>query len=191
MTALSSVEGQANLPRYFASVFDAAKGMEAGRLDFVLPDGRRFRADGKEPGPVAELRIHNPDIFARLIREGDLGFSEAYLEGWWSTPDLQAFMDLVHVAGDDLLRRFPGMGLVRLFERLRFWLATATQAAGEEEHLLSLRSRQRFLRPLARRHDDLFLGPVPHRSGKPRGRADGEIRQHGRPDGRRARRSCA
>jgi cyclopropane-fatty-acyl-phospholipid synthase len=127
MTALSSVEGQANLPRYFASVFDAAKGMEAGRLDFVLPDGRRFRADGKAPGPVAELQIHNPDIFARLIREGDLGFSEAYLENWWSTPDLQAFMDLVHVAGDDLYDGFPGMGLVRAFERLRFWLASNTR----------------------------------------------------------------
>jgi hypothetical protein len=57
-----------------------------GRLDFVLPDGRRFRAEGREPGHVAEVTIHNPDCFARLIREGDLGFSDAYLEGWWSTP---------------------------------------------------------------------------------------------------------
>ena len=47
------------------------------------------------PGLVAEIEIHNPDLFARLIREGDLGFCDAYLDGWWSTPDLQAFLDLI------------------------------------------------------------------------------------------------
>jgi hypothetical protein len=59
---------------------------------------------------VAELHIHNPDIFARLIREGDLGFCEAYLDGWWSTPDLQAFMDLVHADNEEVYDGFPGMG---------------------------------------------------------------------------------
>ena len=66
--------------------------------------------------------IHNPEVFARLIREGDLGFSDAYLEHWWSTPDLQAFMDWVHADNDDLYDGFPGMGLVRFYEKLRFWL---------------------------------------------------------------------
>ncbi|MFN3146332.1 MAG: class I SAM-dependent methyltransferase [Paracoccaceae bacterium] len=122
MDVLTTTKGQADLPRYFTPVFEAAQGMERGRLDFVLPDGRRFRAETAAPGPVAELIIHNPDIFARLIREGDLGFCEAYLDGWWSTPDLQAFMDLVHVAGDDLYDGFPGMGLLRTFERVRFWM---------------------------------------------------------------------
>ena len=119
MEALTTTAGQRDLPRYFGPVFDTARGMEAGRLDFVLPDGRRFRADGAGPGPVAELHVHDADLFARLIREGDMGFSEAYLEGSWSTPDLQAFMDLVHVAGDDIYDGFPGMGLLRMFERAR------------------------------------------------------------------------
>ena len=74
------------------------------------------------PGPVAEMHIHNPDLFARLIREGDLGFCDAYLDEWWSTPDLQAFMDFVHADNDELYDGFPGMGLVRAYEQLRFWL---------------------------------------------------------------------
>ena len=119
---LTDTKAQDNLPRYFARVFDAACDMNTGRLDFVLPDGRRFRAEGRNPGPVAELHIHNPDIFSRLIREGDLGFCEAYLDEWWSTPDLQAFMDLVHADNDDLYDGFPGMSLVRAYERMRFWL---------------------------------------------------------------------
>ena len=122
MTVLTTTKGQAGLPRYFARVFDVSCGMAHGRLDFVLPDGRRFRAEGRAPGPVADLVIHNPDIFARLIRDGDLGFCEAYVEGWWSSPDLQAFMDLVHADNDEIYDGFPGMSLVRAFERLRFWI---------------------------------------------------------------------
>ena len=121
MTVLTDHHGQRDLPRYFGPVFETAKQIRTGRLDIVLDDGRQFRVEGPEPGPVAEVHIHNREVFARLIREGDLGFSEAYVEGWWSTPDLQAFMDLLNQ--DDVVQNgYPGMGLVRLYERLRFWL---------------------------------------------------------------------
>ncbi|WP_375257638.1 class I SAM-dependent methyltransferase [Citreimonas sp.] len=119
---LTKTENEPNLPRYFARVFALAQEMNAGRADFVLPDGRRFRAEGKNPGPVAEIHIHNPDLFARLIREGDLGFCEAYMDGWWSTPDLMAFMDLVHTDNDHIYDGFPGQRLVRAYEQLRFLL---------------------------------------------------------------------
>ena len=122
MTILTTTKGQTGLPRYFGAVFDVTSRMQNGRLDFVLPDGRRFRAEGPNAGPVAELEIVNTDIFARLIREGDLGFCEAYVEGWWLTPDLQAFMDLVHAGNDEIYDGFPGMKLLRAFENLRHWL---------------------------------------------------------------------
>ncbi|MEM8978224.1 MAG: cyclopropane-fatty-acyl-phospholipid synthase family protein [Pseudomonadota bacterium] len=118
----TSTAGQKNLPRYFAQAFEMAKRISHGRLDVVLPDGRVFRAQGSKPGPVAEMRVENADLFSRLIREGDLGFSDAYLDGWWSTPDLQAFMDFVHADNTEIYDGFPGMGLVRAYERLRFWL---------------------------------------------------------------------
>ncbi|MEP3638653.1 MAG: cyclopropane-fatty-acyl-phospholipid synthase family protein [Paracoccaceae bacterium] len=122
MTVLKTTAGQKDLPRYFARVFAMTKGMNKGRIDFVLSDGRVFRAEGRNPGPVAELRIHHADLFARLIREGDLGFCDAYLDEWWSTPDLQAFMDLVHADNDDIYDGFPGQVLLRMYEKFRFWL---------------------------------------------------------------------
>ncbi|UWQ76411.1 cyclopropane-fatty-acyl-phospholipid synthase family protein [Leisingera sp. M658] len=118
----TSVEGQKDLPRYFAAVFAKVKAMEVGQLDIHLPDGRIFSANGRDPGPTADLHIRNPDCFARLIREGDLGFADAYLEGWWSTSDLQAFMDLVHMGANTVYDGFPGQGLARAYERFRFWL---------------------------------------------------------------------
>ncbi|MES2915884.1 MAG: cyclopropane-fatty-acyl-phospholipid synthase family protein [Pseudomonadota bacterium] len=123
MDVLTTVKGQTGLPRYFAATFDAATRIGEGRVDFVLPDGRRFRVEGKVPGIAAEVQVVNADLFARLVREGDLGFCDAYLDGWWTTPDLQAFMDLMqrqanNVVGDG----FPGLRLVRAYERMRFWL---------------------------------------------------------------------
>lgn len=122
MTVLTTTKGQTGLPRYFAQTFDIASRLQHGQLDFVMPDGRRFRAAGPLPGPVAEIVMHDPDIFARLIREGDLGFCEAYLEGGWETPDLQAFMDLMHADNQAVYDGFPGLGLLRAYEKMRHWM---------------------------------------------------------------------
>jgi cyclopropane-fatty-acyl-phospholipid synthase len=122
-----SIDGHKNLPRYFTQVFEAAKDMRNGILDFKMPDGRIFRAKAKGPGPVAQIDVHNPDVFARLIREGDLGFCDAYLDQWWSTPDLMAFMDLIHADNDELYDGFPGMAFVRAYEKMRFWLQRNTK----------------------------------------------------------------
>ncbi len=119
---LTDTTGQANLPRYFSNVFAMVKQINTGRLDFELPDGRVFRAEGPNPGPVGIVQIHNDDCFARLVREGYLGFCDAYLEAWWSTPDLQALMDFIHMDNDHVYDGFPGMGLVRLYEKMRHWL---------------------------------------------------------------------
>ena len=119
---LTSPQGQENLPRYFSRVLAMLQNMEHGQLDIELPDGRIFRVTGEKPGPSAMLQVRHPDLFARLIREGDLGFSDAYLDEWWTTPDLQAFMDLIHMGDDTVYDGFPGIGLVRAYEKLRFWL---------------------------------------------------------------------
>ncbi|WP_281859248.1 SAM-dependent methyltransferase [Litoreibacter halocynthiae] len=119
---LTSTQGQHALPRYFLQAFATAQKMRAGQLDMKLPDGRVFRAEGREAGICAEIDIHNNDLFARLIREGDLGFCDAYLDGWWTTPDLQAFMDLMHADNEEVYDGFPGLGLVRAYEKMRFWM---------------------------------------------------------------------
>ncbi|WP_127112498.1 SAM-dependent methyltransferase [Shimia sediminis] len=124
---LTTTNGQTGLPRYFARVFDIARRINRGRIDFVLNDGRTFRAEGALPGPVSEVSIHNIDTFARLVREGDLGFCDAYIEGWWSTPDLQAFLDFLRSDNDVLYDGFPGMTFVRVYERMRHWMNRNTR----------------------------------------------------------------
>ena len=125
---LTTTEGQTGLPRYFVSVFKLMSSIRRGRIDLILPDGRHFRTEGPQAGHVAQIDVHNADLFTRIIREGDLGFCDAYLDGWWSTPDLMAFMELVHDDAEEIYDGFPGQFLVRAFERLRFWLQSNSKS---------------------------------------------------------------
>lgn len=129
---LTSVEGQKDLPAYFAAVWAQIADLPRGRLDLILPDGRQFRVEGTSPGYVAEVRVHDKDLFRRLIREGDLGFCDAYIDGGWSTPDLQAFLDFVHDAGDGVFDGFPGQKFIRAWEKFRFWMQRNTKAQAKK-----------------------------------------------------------
>lgn len=131
MDILTTTQGQKDLPRYFGRVFESLRDHVGGRLDVVLPDQRRFRLQGKKSGRVAELHIHDNDFLARLIREGNLGFCDSYLDGGWSTPDLMALMDLLQ-SGDEIYDAFPGIALIRAFERFRHWLRGNTRAQAKK-----------------------------------------------------------
>jgi cyclopropane-fatty-acyl-phospholipid synthase len=190
MTILTSTAGQKDLPRYFASAFSTAQKLRHGRLDIRLDDGRVFRIDAPGPGPVAELAIHHPDLCARLIREGDLGFSEAYLEGWWTTPDLQAFLDLLFADNDAVFDSFLGMGLVRAIERLRNVMLNNTRRQAKKNiayhYDLGNDFYARWLDETMTYSSALFETGQESLEG-----ADPEIRRHGRCHGRRAGRPCA
>ncbi len=117
----------APLPRWFPTLFGLLDRLGSGSVEVRLPDGRLFTARGAAPGPVGRIDVHEPELFARLVRQGDLAFPEAYMEGWWSTPDLQALLDVLVENNDAVCYSFPGSGLVRAFERLRHALRANTR----------------------------------------------------------------
>ena len=96
--------------------------VERGTIAVDLSDGRRYQAVGAEPGPHGRIIVRNPNFFRRLLREGSPGFGEMFMEGWWTTPDLQSLMDVIMFNNENMARRFPGAGALRLLERLRHWL---------------------------------------------------------------------
>ena len=131
MQAHDTTEGQAGLPRYFARVWPLALRTTRGSIDVTLPDGRRFHHAGGAPGPVAEIVVHDPDFFARFVREGDLGWAEGYVDGMWDSPDLQALYDWVNLEADSVIQQMPGMRVVRAYEKLRFWLMRNTRGGAK------------------------------------------------------------
>jgi cyclopropane-fatty-acyl-phospholipid synthase len=125
---LTTTDGQAGLPRWFETFFSILRRIETGRIEIALPDGRVFRAEGGRPGPEGRIDVHETEFFSRMARDGELGFGEMYLDGWWTTPDLQSLMDVVLLNNEQVARSFPGAGLVRAYERFRHWLRANTRA---------------------------------------------------------------
>ena len=119
---LNDVKGQPNLPRWFSSIFKMIQSPKAGSLIIQLPDNRKFIVESKKPGANAYIVVKNEHFFSRLVREGQNGFSESYMDGWWDTPDLQAVLDFFLLAGDDFYDDLIGASVVRLYERLNHWL---------------------------------------------------------------------
>ena len=46
--------------------------------DLLDPAGIELNGAG-----ACDIRVHNPDLFRCVIRDGTLGLGEAYMDGWW------------------------------------------------------------------------------------------------------------
>ena len=104
-------------------VLRALEGLREGAVLLTLPDGttRRFGRDDTRPVRIV-ARSWRP--FRSLLRAGDLGAAEAYLDGEWTTDDLP--------------------GLVRLFARNADLLdreTWVTRLASAADRLLHARNR--------------------------------------------------
>lgn len=127
-----SVDGHRDLPRWMPLVFRVIAALERGAIEWRLPDGRVFRAEGREPGPEGRVVVRDPRLFGRIIRGGNLGFCEAYLDGWFDAePDLQEVMDALLLNNEQVLHSLPGGPAARVFNRLRHWLNRNTRSGAK------------------------------------------------------------
>ncbi len=51
-------------------------------------------------------------------------------------------MDLIHDDNETIYDGYPGMGLIRTFEKLRFWLQSNSKEQARKNISVPLRSRQ-------------------------------------------------
>ncbi len=113
--------------------------IERGMIEVVLPDGRCLRATGGKTGPAGKIVVRHKNFFRQLMSRGEMGFAEMFLEGWWTTPDLQSLLDVILMNNENLARHFPGTALFRLRDRLR--------------HFFNANSRKQARRNIARHYD--------------------------------------
>lgn len=59
-----------------------------------------------------DIRVHNPNLFKRILTQGSLGFAESYMDGWWDCPRLDLLMTRLQAA--NLHRKIPGTAKVKL-----------------------------------------------------------------------------
>jgi cyclopropane-fatty-acyl-phospholipid synthase len=68
-----------DLPRLVRLALGFGSRLRRGTLVITLPDGRRIRLGGAEPGPSAAMMLYNYGFASRLLNSGDIGIAEAYL----------------------------------------------------------------------------------------------------------------
>ncbi|MEO5732130.1 MAG: cyclopropane-fatty-acyl-phospholipid synthase family protein [Rubrivivax sp.] len=77
--------------------------LQVGSLDLQLPDGSQlhFAAPGVQAqvagplsAPRAAIRLHDWSLCTAVLKSGDIGFAETWIEGGWTSPDLVALLKL-------------------------------------------------------------------------------------------------
>ena len=67
-------------------------GLQHGALRLELPDGQSAHF-GDDSSPIT-LRLHELSMFDAVLKSGDIGFAESYINGSWSTDDLTGLIAL-------------------------------------------------------------------------------------------------
>jgi cyclopropane-fatty-acyl-phospholipid synthase len=70
-----------------------AQSIRAGTITLVMPDGATHRVVAT-PEPAATVVFRDARAVTRLATGGSLGWAEAYLDGFWESPDIRAVMAL-------------------------------------------------------------------------------------------------
>ena len=98
--AAVSIRPQASAPH--------AHGAEAAIQGLLAEAG--ITLNGPEPW---DPRVHNPDLYARVLAHGSLGLGEAYMDGWWDCAQLDGLFARVVAARSDIRLR-PSLSLIGL-----------------------------------------------------------------------------
>ncbi|MBW0435121.1 class I SAM-dependent methyltransferase [Leptospira yasudae] len=89
---------ESNSFKFYRGVFfKALSKMRKGSIRLVLPNGEKAYLGNPESDVPTEfhkgiIHIHNPIFFKKTVLNGDLGFSESYMDGDWDTDDIRAII---------------------------------------------------------------------------------------------------
>ena len=66
--------------------------LQQGALHLQLPDGESLHF-GDDSYPIS-LHLHDWELFAAVMKSGDIGFAETYIKGGWTTDNLTGLIEL-------------------------------------------------------------------------------------------------
>jgi cyclopropane-fatty-acyl-phospholipid synthase len=91
---LSLVRRLPDVPRAGRILLSLLSRLHLGRLVLTTPDGARLDFNANLPGPEAFLHINDWSVCSDILKSGDIGFAEAFLDARWETTDLAALLEL-------------------------------------------------------------------------------------------------
>lgn len=101
-------------------VFELLEKLQGGLLEIRLPGGDcRLFGDGEHG---VTLHVHDEAMFGQVLAKGDIGLTEAYLDGQWDSPDITGLMTLLAANREQLKKAVYGSWRNLLAARIRHWL---------------------------------------------------------------------
>lgn len=105
--------------------------IRVGTLTVVMPDGGRHTVSagpchsGHNPSGTVVLKDRR--TVRKLITSGNIGLAEAYVEGWWESPDLAGVMEVASANEAEFLKLLEGQTMMRVMANVYHWLRPNTR----------------------------------------------------------------
>ncbi len=127
ITTNDSATFTSRAPRWLRPLLPILNNLEYGTFRIVTADGSVFDFDGKHDGPTGVMLSRDDECFRRIVKDGQIGFAEAYMSQQWDTPDLQALLDMLVQNTGSIRSRIQGKWYVELAQRFGHWLNSNTK----------------------------------------------------------------
>ena len=117
-------------------ILGAMKKITQGTLTLVLPDGK-MRRFGKDSKPNVTLHIYDYKFFTVLLKKGEIGLGELYMNGLWDTDDLTQCLRLLLKNKKNMQSKTYGTALHRVQQWVSHWFrrnAVHKSAQNIQEH---------------------------------------------------------
>jgi cyclopropane-fatty-acyl-phospholipid synthase len=132
-----SCTSASHVPRAARLVLKLLSQLKFGTLDIQLPDGEtaRYGAHDDEPATaqlLAAITIKDWAVFQAVLKSGDIGFAQSYIEGQWSTPQLTRLLRLMIANRTALEGVIYGSWWGTLLHRIRHLFNRNTQTQAQK-----------------------------------------------------------
>ncbi|MEP3047366.1 MAG: cyclopropane-fatty-acyl-phospholipid synthase family protein [Roseibium sp.] len=114
-------------PRLARLAANLALKIRYGSLEITFPDGGCYVIHGMEEGPTGNIKIHNWRFFKMVVQGGDVGVGEAFMAGYWSSPDVTTFLEVFCINQETMIKVLKGRPLTRFLLSFRHWLNANTK----------------------------------------------------------------
>ncbi len=108
-----------------------------GTLTVITPEGVERTFTGPRSGPHGVIHIKDWRTINAALAEGDIGLGNAYMAGWWESPDLEDLLTVLMLNMDGLGRLAWGSFLHRIRSVVLEWVFRRNSVKGSQRNIMA------------------------------------------------------
>jgi cyclopropane-fatty-acyl-phospholipid synthase len=108
-----------------------------GTLTVITPEGVERTFAGPNSGPHGIIHIKDWRTINAALAEGDIGLGNAYMAGWWESPNLEDLLKVLMLNMDGLGRLAWGSFLHRIRSVVLEWVFRRNSVKGSQRNIMA------------------------------------------------------